>query len=128
MSLTTLSSNVAVNGNVVIEDGAPVLLCDFSVIRGEVTVGPGTQISHNTTIISWTHNYAAGHNDLNEVRHKPIRIGKNVLIGASVVILGGVVIEDNAIIGAGSVVTEDTHVGHDEIWYGVPARFVRMRS
>lgn len=39
-------------------------------------------------------------------RRKPIRIGNNVWAGANVIILPGVEIADNCIIGAGFVVTK----------------------
>ena len=38
---------------------------------------------------------------------RPIRIGRNVWIGGGAIILPGVTIGDNALIGAGSVVTKD---------------------
>ncbi len=38
---------------------------------------------------------------------KPIKIGNNVWLGANVTVLPGVTIGDNAVIGAGSVVTKD---------------------
>ena len=44
-------------------------------------------------------------------------------IGGSVVILGGVTIGDNVIVGAGSVVTHDLE--KDGIYAGNPARLIR---
>ena len=56
---------------------------------------------------------------------KPTRIGSDVWIAAGAIVLCGVTIADGAIIGAGSVVTQDvpafTVVG------GVPARLLRRR-
>jgi acetyltransferase-like isoleucine patch superfamily enzyme len=49
-----------------------------------------------------------------------VRIGNNVWIGCHVTILPGVVIGDNAIIGAGAVVTKNVPSG--ETWGGVPAK------
>ncbi len=40
-----------------------------------------------------------------------IHIGNNVLVGANVIILPGVWIEDNCVIGAGSVVSKDVKKG-----------------
>ena len=42
---------------------------------------------------------------------RPIRIGRNVWIGAGAIILPGVTIGDNALIGTGSVVTRDVPAG-----------------
>jgi acetyltransferase-like isoleucine patch superfamily enzyme len=50
-------------------------------------------------------------------------IKKGASIGAASVILGGVIIGENAMIGAGSVVTKD--VPDNELWYGNPAKFIR---
>ncbi|MBO6100393.1 MAG: N-acetyltransferase [Spirochaetaceae bacterium] len=45
-------------------------------------------------------------------------------IGANSTILCGITIGENAMIGAGSVVTKDVPAG--EVWYGNPARFIRI--
>lgn len=50
----------------------------------------------------------------------PIEVGNNVFIGSDVVILPGVKIGDNTVIGAGAVVTKDLPSGN--LWGGVPAR------
>lgn len=50
----------------------------------------------------------------------PVRIGDDVFIGTSALILKGVTIGDRAIVGAGAVVTRD--VPADEMWAGNPAR------
>ena len=54
---------------------------------------------------------------------KPVRIGDDVWIGGNVTILPGVTIGDRAVIGAGSVVTED--IPADSVAVGVPARVVK---
>jgi acetyltransferase-like isoleucine patch superfamily enzyme len=53
----------------------------------------------------------------------PITIGRNVWLGTHVIVLPGAIIGDNAVVGAGSVVT--TSVPEGEIWAGVPARRIR---
>ena len=50
----------------------------------------------------------------------PIEVGNTVFIGSDTVILPGVQIGDNSIIGAGAVVTRDLPSGN--VWGGVPAR------
>jgi acetyltransferase-like isoleucine patch superfamily enzyme len=57
----------------------------------------------------------------------PIRIGNNVTIGGMAIIMPDVVIEDEAIVSAGAVVTKGTHIGAGEIWGGVPARRLKLR-
>ena len=51
-----------------------------------------------------------------------VEIGNNVFIGSDVVILPGVKIGDNTIVGAGAVVSKDLPSG--KIWGGVPARCI----
>src|SRR6516225_3947556 len=70
----------------------------------EVTIGDGTQIGPAVQI------YAADHPRDPERRKSGlelVRIGRNVRIGGGAIILAGVAIADDAVIGAGSVVTKD---------------------
>ena len=67
---------------------------------------------HNSDARSWIHS-----------DHKPIIIGKNCWIGASVRIQKGVTIGDNSIIAACSVVTKD--VPSNSIAAGNPAKIVK---
>lgn len=51
-----------------------------------------------------------------------IKVGNNCFIGHSVIILPGVTIGDNVIIGAGSIVTRD--IPSDSVVAGIPAKVV----
>jgi maltose O-acetyltransferase len=51
---------------------------------------------------------------------RSIRIGRNVWIGAGAIILPGVSIHDDAVVGAGSLVTRDVPAGATA--FGNPAR------
>lgn len=53
----------------------------------------------------------------------PVIIGKDVWIGGGVIILPGVTIGDNVVIGAGSVVTKD--IPSNKIAYGNPCRVIK---
>ena len=56
----------------------------------------------------------------------PCTIGKNVYIGYGAIVLPGVVINDNCVIGAGSVVTKN--VPGNSIVAGNPGRVIRKRG
>ena len=50
----------------------------------------------------------------------PIHIGNNVHIGFDTIIMPGVTIGDNVIVGCGAVVTHD--IPNNEVWAGIPAK------
>jgi len=56
-----------------------------------------------------------------------IRIGNNVTIGATAVVMSDVVIGDGAIVSAGAIVNKGTRIGPGEVWGGVPARCLDKR-
>ena len=70
-----------------------------------------------------------GHPILPELREKlyqynmPVHIGRNCWIGAGAVIMPGVTICDNTVIGAGSIVTKDIPAG--VVAVGNPCRVMR---
>jgi acetyltransferase-like isoleucine patch superfamily enzyme len=72
---------------------------------GRIEIGEGTAIGCNVTILDHDHHYVAqGKQPWNDVKIAPVRIGKNVWIGANSLILSGSEIGDNAVIAAGSMV------------------------
>lgn len=88
-----------------------------------IYVGDHTMFGPNVTVAT------AGHPILPELREKglqynaPVHIGKNCWLGAGVIVLPGVTIGDDTVIGAGSVVTKDipAHV----VAVGNPCRVLR---
>ena len=71
----------------------------------------------------------AGHPILPKLRQEayqynmPVHIGKNCWLGAGVIVLPGVTIGDNTVIGAGSVVTKD--IPSNVVAIGNPCRILR---
>lgn len=57
-----------------------------------------------------------------------VKLGHNVTIGATAVVMSGVTIDDGAIVSAGAVVRKGTHIHAGEVWGGVPARRLQQGS
>lgn len=89
----------------------------------DVYIGEHVMIAPNVTITP------TGHPVDPELRKPgtqfsiPVRIGNNVWIGSNAVILPGVTIGDNSVIGAGSVVTHD--IPGNVVAVGNPCRVLR---
>ena len=88
-----------------------------------IHVGDYCQIGPNVVLAT------AGHPILPELREKgyqynaPVRIGRNCWLGAGVVVVPGVTIGDNVVVGAGSVVTRD--LPDNVIAVGNPCKILR---
>ncbi|MBQ3136220.1 MAG: sugar O-acetyltransferase [Clostridia bacterium] len=88
-----------------------------------IYVGDCTMFGPNVVLAT------AGHPILPELREKafqfniPIHIGKNCWLGAGVIVMPGVTIGDNTVIGAGSVVTKD--IPSNVVAVGNPCRVLR---
>jgi galactoside O-acetyltransferase len=109
-----------------------------------VHFGSWIYANYNLTLVDDTHIYVgdysmfgpnvtiatAGHPICPELRQKglqynmPVRIGKNCWLGAGVIVLPGVTIGDNVVIGAGSVVTKD--IPSNVVAVGNPCRVLRQ--
>lgn len=76
-----------------------------------VTIGDGTQIGPGVQILTADHPRDPAERATGVEWGRPIAIGRNVWIGGGAVILPGVGIGDDAIVGAGSVVTRDVAAG-----------------
>ena len=85
-----------------------------------IEIGDRTQIGPAVQIYTADHPRDPKARRTNLECSKPVRIGRNVWIGGGSIILPGITIDDNAIIGAGSVVTHDVPTGITVI--GNPAR------
>ncbi len=106
---TTIGKNVFINA-----------CCHFQD-QGGITLGDGCLIGHNVVFATLNHGFAPA--DRASLYPAPIVLGKNVWVGSNSTLLQGIRIGDNAVIGAGSVVTKD--VPANTIVGGVPARILR---
>jgi len=106
-----LGKNVYANFNLTLVDDTHIYIGDYTMIGPNVTIATG------------------GHPLLPQLREQgyqynaSVRIGKNCWLGAGVIIVPGITIGDNVVIGAGSVVTKDipSHV----VAVGNPCRILR---
>lgn len=86
----------------------------------EVSIGDLTQIGPGVQILTADHPRDAAERTTGAEWGRPIRVGRNVWVGGGAVILPGVTIGDDAVIGAASVVTRDVPPGATVV--GNPAR------
>ncbi len=100
--------NLFVNYDCVFLDVAPI------------DIGDDVQIAPAVQLYTATHPLDATERRSGIEGAKPIRIGNNVWLGGGAIVLAGVTIGDDAVIGAGSVVTRDVPAG--AVVVGNPAR------
>ena len=110
-----IGDNVSINRGSLIHAGGGV------EIANNVLIGPGV------VIYSQNHNFHQKDININLQGYNTdaVIINENVWIGARSIILAGVTIGPNSIIGAGSVVKKDVEA--NTIVAGNPAKFIRYR-
>lgn len=89
----------------------------------DVYIGEHVMIAPNVTITPTGHPVDPDLRKPGTQFSIPVRIGNNVWIGSNAVILPGVTIGDNSVIGAGSVVTND--IPENVVAVGNPCRVLR---
>ncbi|WP_141917962.1 DapH/DapD/GlmU-related protein [Klugiella xanthotipulae] len=107
--------NISLGKRVFINSG-----CRFQD-QGGITIGDDCLIGHNAVIATLQHGIEPTRRS--DLIPSPVIIGRNVWLGANVTVLPGVTIGDDAVVGAGSIVTRD--VPARTIAVGSPARIVR---
>lgn len=106
-----LGNNVYANFNLTLVDDA------------EIYIGDRTMIGPNVTIATANHPVCPELRERALQYNRAVHIGKNVWLGAGVVIVPGITIGDNSVIGAGSVVVKD--IPSNVVAVGNPCRVLR---
>ena len=88
-----------------------------------ITIGDDVQIGPNVQLLTPTHPVAAGPRRDKWEAALPITIGDNVWLGGAVIVLPGVTIGENTVVGAGAVVSRDLPA--NVVAVGNPARVTR---
>ncbi|ASW75719.1 dTDP-6-deoxy-3,4-keto-hexulose isomerase [Chryseobacterium piperi] len=103
-----IENDVFIGNNVTIKPG--VQIWDGISIEDDVFIGPNVTFTNDKHPVSKNKDF---------ILLKTI-VKKGASIGANATILPGITIHENAVIGAGSVVTKDIPAG--ETWFGNPAK------
>jgi maltose O-acetyltransferase len=88
-----------------------------------ITIGEDVQIGPNVQFLTPTHPLDAGLRRVKYEAAKPITVGSNAWLGGGVIILPGVSIGENTVVGAGAIVSKD--LPGNVLAVGNPARVVR---
>lgn len=102
--------------------------CQFSAYKGPIEIARSVQIAPNCAFYSYNHGYAPNKlmSEQELYTKGGIYVDEDAWLGFGVIVLDGVRIGKGAIVGAGSVVTND--IADAAIAVGAPARVVKMRS
>lgn len=109
-----VENDVIVGNNVTVKSG--VQLWDGVTVEDDVFIGPNVTFTNDLF----------PHSKIHPKEYLKTIIKKGASIGANSTIVCGHTIGENAMIGAGSVVTHDVPAG--ELWYGNPAKCIRKTS
>lgn len=93
----------------------------FFVALGGICLADDVLIGPRVTLISVNHVEEPSHR--RDLQLSAVHIEKGAWLGAGVTVLPGVTVGENAIVGAGSVVTKDVPAGM--VVAGVPAKIIR---
>jgi acetyltransferase-like isoleucine patch superfamily enzyme len=102
--------------------------CQINAYKSDIKIGRRVDIAPNSALYSYNHGIEAGKwiREQPLTSKGPIIIDDEAWVGFGVIILSGVRIGKGAVIGAGSVVTND--IPENSIACGSPAKVIKTRS
>lgn len=112
---------LAIGDNVGVSQTALIAMADIT-IGNNVKIGGGTSV-YTSDFHSLDASVRASSDDFAHRMSAPVCIKDNAFVGARCIILKGVTIGENSIVGAGSVVAKS--IPDNQIWAGNPAKFIR---
>lgn len=90
---------------------------------GNIDIGDNVMFAPNVTVITATHPVLPSLREKGLQFNVDVKICSNVWIGAGAIIMPGITVGENSVVGAGSVVTKD--VPPNTVVVGNPARVLR---
>jgi maltose O-acetyltransferase len=128
--------NVIIKNKCYFGNGSKLKVGDYSQIgqnsriSGPVTLGSHIMMGPDVVIMAVTHDISDMTKPMvdptNPSIENPIFIGNNVWIGTRVIILPGVSVGSNSVIGSGAVVTKS--FPENSVIGGVPAKLIKKRE
>lgn len=109
-----IENDVSIGNNVTIKPG--VQIWDGVTLEDHVFIGPNVTFTNDLYPKSKNTNFNL----------KKTLVKKGASIGANATLLAGITVGENALVGAGSVVTKD--IPDNEIWIGNPAKFLKKKD
>jgi len=103
-----IENDVVIGNNVTVKSG--VQIWDGATIEDNVFIGPNVTFTNDLVPRS----------KIYSKEYEKIIIKKGASIGANATIVGGIIIDEYAFIGAGSVITKN--IPKNTLWYGNPAK------
>jgi acetyltransferase-like isoleucine patch superfamily enzyme len=119
-------AHISIGDRVVVRPGCKFFAVPHPSDLGDITIEDNVLIGSDVHIYVSNHEFSEPDTDIYFQGHsppKPVRIERGAWIGAKVIILPGVTVGQNAVVGAGSVVTKN--VPARTIVVGSPAKTVR---
>lgn len=115
--------NVDYGYNISIGSGTFVNYGLMALDVAPITIGDDVQLGPNVQLLTPTHSVEPEPRRAKLEAAEPITIADNVWLGGAVVVLPGVSIGENTVVGAGAVVTKDLPA--NVVAVGNPARVIR---
>lgn len=122
-----LRDNVQFNHSENITIGSNSIIGPNSILNASDTIDIGNDFLGGPELIIYTSEHGIENDGLpfhkQPNKHAPVSIGDNVYIGVRVTILKGIIIGNNIVVGAGSIVT--CNLESNAIYAGNPAKLIK---